>query len=115
MGIAAAQAQSLVPARGSSKHTLNQSRTCCTVRSPSRIQRSHRLHFMLLKWNTLGGAGSDAANSGSAKLAYMLRNASMGLPCTTLYSSRHTRPAAQEGQHYGQIGVCHASPHRVPL
>ena len=28
---------------------LNQSRTCCTVRSPSKIQRSHRLHSMSLK------------------------------------------------------------------
>ena len=36
-------------AAGGVIHTLNQSRTCCTVRSPSRIQRSQSVHFKSLK------------------------------------------------------------------
>ena len=31
--------------------TLNQSRTCWTVKSPSRTHRSQRLHFISLNWN----------------------------------------------------------------
>ena len=38
--------------------------------------------------------GSAMANSGSARLAKVLRYASIFAPLNTLYSSRHTRPVA---------------------
>ena len=45
--------------------------------------------------HTLEGMGSDMAKRGSARLAKVLRYLSMGTACTTLYSSRHTKPARQ--------------------
>ena len=64
------------------------------MRFPSRIQRSHSVQLSSLYLNVLGTIGSAIANSGSARLANVLRYASTGLRCSTLYSSRHTKPVA---------------------
>lgn len=47
------------------------------------IQRSQMLHLRSLCVNDLAGMGSAMANSGSARLANVLRYASMGFCCTT--------------------------------
>ena len=51
------QSQFAGTGKAGSRHarpTLNQLRTCCTVRSPSRIQRSHKLHSMPLNFVVCG-------------------------------------------------------------
>ena len=73
--------------------TWNQSMTCCTVRSPVRIHLSQRVHLMPLNSTVFGGIGSAIANRGRARFANVLRYASISLPCSTLYSSKHTNPA----------------------
>ena len=52
------------------------------------------LHDKSLNLSCLAAMGSAMANSGSARLANVLRYASIFAPLNTLYNSRHTKPVA---------------------
>lgn len=60
-----------------------------TVQGPLTSTWSHAVNCCSF---LAGGNGSDMANTGRARLRKLFRCASSPLPCSSLYSSRHTRP-----------------------